>query len=528
MYLPLRTCLRATRVRRGVDCLHVKCLPARRFCKTAAQCAQHEPPQAKFGEIEDKFVNGTRAVAFVAVLSFTLAPGKAQAWGHDWKPRRHYRRMTDSRAAFDLKTVFQTDKVKEKLGTGSQQLQQQAGNAFSEMSHLARDVQHSLHKVVNHAPRQREMHMSQSARPTGPSAAGRGQGVAGPLGWVAFAVAAVGLIWLLFSKTLSGWVAGWGKGGRQGGKWVSDRSLGGRMVWMPDEPKTTSSSARSQSMRWNDTPSSLPSSTSSSAAAVLAPDNTQSASTSGRQAGSGAGTQQGPPSWWDPPPTIHVDKRYKDQTSSQARTILRQLEDAKLLSGQDYSTSALVSLRQTCADSGATVKAQTPSGGDAIFRAGVEAAASAAMEAGEGASLGGTSPQRFVSGLAQDLGLADERAGSMAVAVVSARLRSALIDAAAAYRQGKELDVLNELVRIVGALDKFPLQPRSPQADMIATAVQQRATLPERQALFFTYGGMEPSTASLVAEMLGFNPDFVMPQLHHELTTAQQADVNRP
>lgn len=48
------------------------------------------------------------------------------------------------------------------------------------------------------------------------------------------------------------------------------------------------------------------------------------------------------------------------------------------------------------------------------------------------------------------------------------------------------------------------------------------------QALFFTYGGMEPSTASLVAEMLGFNPDLVMPQLHHELTTAEQADASRP
>ena len=92
------------------------------------------------------------------------------------------------------------------------------------------------------------------------------------------------------------------------------------------------------------------------------------------------------------------------QTTSQARTILRQMEDGKLLSGQDYSTSALVSLRQTCADSGAVVKAQTPSGGDAIFRAGVEAAASAAMEPGQGASLGGASPQRFVSGLANDLG----------------------------------------------------------------------------------------------------------------------------
>lgn len=71
----------------------------------------------------------------------------------------------------------------------------------------------------------------------------------------------------------------------------------------------------------------------------------------------------------------------------------------------------------------------------------------------------------------------------MAVAVVSARLRSALIDAAAAYRQGNELEVLHELVRIVGVLHKFPLPPRSPQADMIATAVQQRATLPERQVL---------------------------------------------
>ena len=92
------------------------------------------------------------------------------------------------------------------------------------------------------------------------------------------------------------------------------------------------------------------------------------------------------------------------QTSSQARTILRQMEDGKLLSGQDYSTSALVSLRQTCADSGAVVKAQTPSGGDAIYRAGVEAAASAAMEGGQGGSLGGSAPQRFVSGLAHDLG----------------------------------------------------------------------------------------------------------------------------
>ena len=69
----------------------------------------------------------------------------------------------------------------------------------------------------------------------------------------------------------------------------------------------------------------------------------------------------------------------------------------------------------------------------------------------------------------------------MAVAVVAARLRSLLIDAAAACRKGDEFEELNQLVRVVGVLDKFPLPPSSPQADMIAAAVQQRATLQERQ-----------------------------------------------
>ena len=43
------------------------------------------------------------------------------------------------------------------------------------------------------------------------------------------------------------------------------------------------------------------------------------------------------------------------------------------------------------------------------------------------------------------------------------------------------------------------------------------------QALFFTYGGMEPNTASVMAEMLGFNPDLVMPQLQQQLDVAQKA-----
>ena len=79
--------------------------------------------------------------------------------------------------------------------------------------------------------------------------------------------------------------------------WVSQQIETMLQVWMPDEPKTTSRSARCESMRWKDTPSWPACSTSSSAAAVLAPhdSHSHSPSTSGRQAGTRAGAHQGAP-----------------------------------------------------------------------------------------------------------------------------------------------------------------------------------------------------------------------------------------
>ena len=50
-----------------------------------------------------------------------------------------------------------------------------------------------------------------------------------------------------------------------------------------------------------------------------------------------------------------------------------------------------------------SVRARTESGRDALFRAGAEAAASAAMDAAT-SQLGGAAPARFVTGLARDLG----------------------------------------------------------------------------------------------------------------------------
>ena len=41
--------------------------------------------------------------------------------------------------------------------------------------------------------------------------------------------------------------------------------------------------------------------------------------------------------------------------------------------------------------------------------------------------------------------------------------------------------------------------------------------VPLSQAIFKTYGRMEPKTAGRVAELLGFDPELVVPQLQAEL-----------
>jgi len=64
---------------------------------------------------------------------------------------------------------------------------------------------------------------------------------------------------------------------------------------------------------------------------------------------------------------------------------------------------AIALAAQVCGEAGATVRARTESGRDALFRAGAEAAASAAMDAAT-SRLAGAAPARFVTGLARDLG----------------------------------------------------------------------------------------------------------------------------
>ena len=69
----------------------------------------------------------------------------------------------------------------------------------------------------------------------------------------------------------------------------------------------------------------------------------------------------------------------------------------------------------------------------------------------------------------------------MVSAVVAKRCRQCLITACACYRENENDDIMFQLLKLSGLMTALPLPAGSPQADMVATGLQQRATLPERQ-----------------------------------------------
>lgn len=146
---------------------------------------------------------------------------------------------------------------------------------------------------------------------------------ASPYGWLALAAAGGALVALLFGGRLR-----W-NGGRRGtgGRWVRDRSLGGRMVFIPDAE--SGAQPKPQRSLYDELGGG------DDGAAVVA---TSGGGEAGPWATSFAPPQQQGgrepelPSWWKTPNfLVYTPFSRKDELQRQARVVLRQLEDAKLL-----------------------------------------------------------------------------------------------------------------------------------------------------------------------------------------------------
>lgn len=275
------------------------------------------------------------------------------------------------------------------------------------------------------------------------------------------------------------------------GRWVKDRTLGGREIWVEDR--------YAKGARGNALAESLSTSTGLSEAA----DKARRKEEAKAAAAAAAASDAVEPAWWSPPSSGYCPESQREARLTRARAALAAL-GAKRVGGQNYTEADLADLRDACAAAGASVadRVKPESARAGIFKAGVEFALEAAARRSSTGMIG--PPTTFLTGLAEDVGFAPGKAGRAVVAAVAARVRAELLQAGAQMRQGEDGAAMMTLDAVIGVLAAFPPERNSPEFEMIAAGLAPRLNQGERDALLRTFesiGGGDASAA--VAEALG-------------------------
>lgn len=332
---------------------------------------------------------------------------------------------------------------------------------------------------------------------------------ASPLAWW---VVGAALVTVLFTSLGNSIRSLWRKKpARQEGRWVRDRALGGKLVFVPDSPLPPSRSAKFA----DDFPKGL-----------AKANNVQNDKDAAEAAGTAGSTlpSDSPPTWWAPPaPAKYCPKFRKTELTQQAQETIRMLDDCKM-AGQDYPLYLLLRLRQICHEgAGLQVKVSTEGGRDSLLRAAIRYAMEAALRFSPVSELGGYEPGRLVSGLATDLDVPIKRAVSLTHSQVASICRSSLIDAEVAFRTKDQNRFDESLSRMILTLRAFPLPLGSPEAELVGRTIQGQTTLDFRRDVFFAVGCAAIEVAPAVAELMGFNPAQVMEQLKMQIAARKAA-----
>ncbi|GLI60427.1 hypothetical protein VaNZ11_002580 [Volvox africanus] len=304
-----------------------------------------------------------------------------------------------------------------------------------------------------------------------------------------------------------------------GGKWVYDRSLGGRKVWVPDNSSfagPTSATSLSEKAGRSLKDEEFDRLASFAAAARTAPGSKTTTTSS-----SSSSATFSLPSWWDPPPVLYASASKKAARAEEAARLLNRLESAKV-AGRDYELDDIRALRRACQDGHVSVKPKTVGGRDAIYRTAVEAAVEAAQSRNSD-TLDGVSPPRWVAGVAKDLNMEEQRAVGIVAGVAASAVRARLLDAVSCLRSGNTSEAVYSLARMASLLELLPvLQPGAVQVEAVASSLRDRSSVPERQMLFHLLAQLCEEGAEGAAELLGFDPALVLAEQRVALDAARQ------
>lgn len=262
-----------------------------------------------------------------------------------------------------------------------------------------------------------------------------------------------------------------GKSRRSGGRYVRDRSLGGKEIWIADGFDDAGMPIRGAS------PSRGPRAVFSAEDLAVDGDATAAAAPSSA-APSPAAVAPATPGWWTEPRTRYVREGEKEMIRARASQYLRGMEEQKY-NGQDYSMEAVREMVQLGLEGNVTLRPRTDSGRDAIFRFATDHAIEASFT-GRTLMLGGIRGREFLPALAQTIGVPTQRACDIATGAVAAKTRALLLSALAHVRAKDDIMAYTDLSYLAMLWRELPLEEGSPQVDMLARSLS--ATMQAREA----------------------------------------------
>ena len=280
------------------------------------------------------------------------------------------------------------------------------------------------------------------------------------------------------------------------GRWVTDRSLGGREVWVEDKysGRGARGNALAEDLAYVDPLRS------EAASKAKAREEAKAAKAAA------AASEMVEPRWWSRPSPGYCPPAQRDHRLRLAKARLATLS-SKRVGGVEYTAADIADLRDACASANASVAefVRPSSAATGIYKAAVEFALDACAQRSATGTVG--EPRTFLSGLSEDVGVKPGKAGRLVAAAVAARLRSDLLQAAAQKRQGEEGQAMFTLDGAIGVLSAFPPSENAAELEMVAAGLKPRLSEDERAWLSETFrnigGG---SVANAVDEALDVKP----------------------
>ena len=272
---------------------------------------------------------------------------------------------------------------------------------------------------------------------------------------------------------------GMGRGrGSVRGTWVKDRSLGGKMIFVP------ATSQASQDRSDFPLPATSASASSSPTAATRAPLPQSE--------------KEKKPSWWR---YDDFSGRVREGARPQIRHLVKLLESAKEVYGRDVNLNDLVELKRLCEANAITVAVKTTSGRDSMFRTAVEGCLDA-IEGGR-ATVAGENAGDILNGLAVGIAVPKERALSISSGETAARLRALLLQSLVSLRTNEDLELAALLIRIDAVLAAFPFERDAPEVEVITRSLRNRVKAAEARKILASFPQESEGNVDLVREMLG-------------------------